>query len=98
MRLSPLTLAIFASTLTSLPAFADSAAIGTIQVSPDLRSALQSAPDPAANPNALQPASDLAEIENSLEIRPVPARPEPRVYRQFEEPRNNRGLGFKVGI
>lgn len=98
MRFSSIPLMLIASTLTAVPAFADSAAIGTIQVSPDLRSALQSAPNPAADPNALQPASDLAEIENSLEIRPVPARPEPRVYRQFEEPRNNRGLGFKVGI
>lgn len=94
MRFSSIPLVLIATTLTAAPAFADSAAIGTIQVSPELRSAL----DPAANPNALQPASDLAEIENSLEIRPAPTRPDPKVYRQFEEPRNNRGLGFKVGI
>lgn len=98
MRFSSIPLVLLATTLTAAPAFADSAAIGTIQVSPELRSALQSAPDPAANPNALQPASDLAEIENSLGIRPVSTRPNLGVYRQFEEPRNNRGLGFKVGI
>ncbi|AHB88042.1 hypothetical protein NK55_03490 [Thermosynechococcus sp. NK55a] len=98
MRLSTLTWAIVASMLSALPAFADSAAIGTIRVSPELRSALQSAPNPGASPNAVQPVSSMAEIENSLEISPVPARPEPRVYRQFEEPRNGRGFGFKVGI
>lgn len=95
MRFSSIPLVMLASTLTTLPAFADSAAIGTIQVSPDLRSALQSAPEPSANPNALQYPP---EIEESLEIPPAPPRPDPRVYRQFEEPRNNRGLGFKVGI
>ncbi|BAC08724.1 hypothetical protein [Thermosynechococcus vestitus] len=98
MRLSTLTLAIFASTLTALPAFADSAAIGPIQVSPELRSALQSAPNPGASPNADQPVSSMAEIENRLEISPVPARPEPRVYRQFEEPRSGRGFRFKVDL
>ncbi|URR35837.1 hypothetical protein NBE99_01525 [Thermosynechococcus sp. HN-54] len=98
MRFSSISLVLLASALAPLPALANSAAIGTIQVSPDLRSALQSAPDPAANPNAVQPASNMAEIENSLEISPVPTRPDPKVYRQFEEPRNNRGLGFKVGI
>lgn len=94
MRFSSIPLMLVAGTLTAVPAFANSAAIGRIQVSPDLRSAL----DPAANPNVAQPVSNIAEIENSLEISPVPARPEPRVYRQFEEPRNNRGLSFKVGI
>ncbi|WKT83277.1 MULTISPECIES: hypothetical protein [unclassified Thermosynechococcus] len=98
MRFSSIPWIVIASMLPAVPVFANSAAIGTIQVSPELRSVLQSAPDPTANPNAVQPASNMAEIENSLEISPVPTRPDPKVYRQFEEPRNNRGLGFKVGI
>lgn len=98
MRFPSVPLMLITSTLTTLPALANSVAIGTIQVSPDLRSALLSLPNPAANPHALQSVSDLAELENRLEILPVPTRPEPKVYRQFEEPRNHRGLGFKVGI
>ncbi|MFN4280218.1 hypothetical protein [Thermosynechococcus sp.] len=93
----PLTLVLIAGTLNGLPALADSTAIGTIQVSPDLRSALQSAAEPPTAINILQQLRDKGEIEKRLTSPPVPARPDPRVYRQFEEPRR-RGIGFKVGL
>lgn len=97
MRFSSLPLVLMVGTLAAAPAVADSNAIGTIQVSPDLRSALQSAAGSTATINVLQQVQDKVEIENSLEIAPVPPRPAPQVYRQFEEPRR-RGIGFRVGI
>jgi|GEM_PF-4885085 len=77
------------------PAVANSAAIGAIEVSPDLRSALQTAPETSPNANELQYPEGL---EASLSAQPVRLRQDPKVYKQFEEPRNNRGVGFTLGI
>ncbi|WP_448533805.1 hypothetical protein [Parathermosynechococcus lividus] len=82
-------------TVATLPAVANSATIGPIEVSPDLRSALQTAPSTSANANELKYPDGL---EDSLSPQPVRLRQDPKVYKQFEEPQNNRGVGFSVGI
>ncbi len=90
-----ISLLAIASTLTvaTLPAVANSAAIGAIEVSPDLRAALQTAPEPTLAATELQ-----SPLEESLLVQPVRLRQDPRVFKQFEEPRNNRGFGFTVGL